>query len=56
MFSVLPEREEGSERNIDAREKHRSVAFPYAPDQGTQPYRLGIEPAIFQLWDDTPAD
>ena len=37
-MSLLLEREEGkeegTERNIDAREKHRLVAFPMNPDLG----------------------
>ena len=56
------ERESERERNIDVREKHKLVAFLYAP-------RLGIEPAtwicamtgnrthdLFGVWDDAPTN
>ena len=63
FLSLLLEREEGKEegreRNIDGREKHRLVASCTHMDQGSklQPRcvpRLGINPATFQLRDDAP--
>ena len=39
-------REEGKERNTDAREKYQLVASPVCS-------RLGIEPATLWLWDNT---
>ena len=37
FFSLLLEREEGRERNIDLREKHALVASCTRPDQGLEP-------------------
>ena len=49
-------REEGRERNIDAREKRRLIASHTCLDQGLYTPRLEIEPATFWLWNDAPTN
>ena len=50
------EGEESIERNMDVREKHRSVTFRTCPDWGLYEPGLGIEPTSLQLWDHAPTN
>ena len=60
FFPLLLEREEGKKkRDIDGREKHRLVAFPYTNGLGIKPVSqymasLGIKPTTSWFWDNAP--